>query len=311
MADYDVVVLGAGPGGYVAAIRAAQLGKKVAVVELKYWGGVCLNVGCIPSKALLRNAEIAHIITAEKKVFGIEGDATMAFGPTHARSRVVADASAKGVHYLMKKNKIDEIDGWGVITSPTSLDVTLADTTRRTVTFDNLIIATGCGHPAGARDVAVGARRDLRGADPHRPAPRVDHHRRVGRHRRRVRLRHDELRRRRHHRRVPRPDGPDRGPGRVQGAAQAVQEARRQGPARPPRSSRSRTAATRSRSRSARRRAATSRCWRPTRCFRRSGSRRGSRATASSRPASQLTDRGAIAIDELGRTNVPNDLRDR
>jgi dihydrolipoamide dehydrogenase len=143
MADYDVVVLGAGPGGYVAAIRAAQLGKKVAVVELKYWGGVCLNVGCIPSKALLRNAEIAHIITAEKKVFGIEGDAAMAFGPTHARSRVVADASAKGVHYLMKKNKIDEIDGWGVITSPTSLDVTLADTTRRTVTFDNLIIATG------------------------------------------------------------------------------------------------------------------------------------------------------------------------
>ena len=143
MADYDVVVLGAGPGGYVAAIRAAQLGKKVAVVELKYWGGVCLNVGCIPSKALLRNAEIAHIITAEKKVFGIEGDATMAFGPTHARSRAVADAIAKGVHYLMKKNKIDEIDGWGVITSPTSLDVTLADTTRRTITFDNLIIATG------------------------------------------------------------------------------------------------------------------------------------------------------------------------
>src|SRR3954471_22215912 len=143
MADYDVVVLGAGPGGYVAAIRAAQLGKKVAVVELKYWGGVCLNVGCIPSKALLRNAELAHIITAEKKVFGIEGDATMAFGPTHSRSRAVADASAKGVHYLMKKNSIDEIDGWGVITSPTSLDVTLADTSRRTVTFDNLIIGTG------------------------------------------------------------------------------------------------------------------------------------------------------------------------
>ncbi len=67
----------------------------------------------------------------------------MAFGPTHARSRTVADASAKGVHYLMKKNQIDEIDGWGVITSPTSLDVTLADTSRRTVTFDNLIIGTG------------------------------------------------------------------------------------------------------------------------------------------------------------------------
>jgi dihydrolipoamide dehydrogenase len=66
MADFDVVVLGAGPGGYVAAIRASQLGLKVAVVEEKYWGDVCPNVGCIPSKALLRNAQIAHIITHEK-----------------------------------------------------------------------------------------------------------------------------------------------------------------------------------------------------------------------------------------------------
>jgi len=143
MADFDLVVLGAGPGGYVAAIRAAQLDKKVAVVEEKYWGGVCLNVGCIPSKALLRNAELAHIITHEKKTFGIEGDATMAFGPTHARSRAVADASAKGVHYLMKKNKITELDGWGTITSPTSVDVKGADGSTRTVTFDNLILATG------------------------------------------------------------------------------------------------------------------------------------------------------------------------
>ena len=79
MTHFDVLVLGAGPGGYVAAIRAAQLGKSVAVVEEKYWGGVCLNVGCIPSKALLRNAEIAHIITKEKDTFGITGDATMDF----------------------------------------------------------------------------------------------------------------------------------------------------------------------------------------------------------------------------------------
>jgi dihydrolipoamide dehydrogenase len=143
MADFDVVVLGAGPGGYVAAIRAAQLGKRVAVVEKQYWGGVCLNVGCIPSKALLRNAEIAHIITQEKKTFGIEGDATMSYGTTHARSRSVADASAKGVHYLMKKNKIEEIDGWGTITSATSLDVALNDGSSRSVTFDHLIIATG------------------------------------------------------------------------------------------------------------------------------------------------------------------------
>ncbi|MEV4347773.1 dihydrolipoyl dehydrogenase [Actinoplanes sp. NPDC049596] len=138
MSHFDVLVLGAGPGGYVAAIRAAQLGKTVAVVEHKYWGGVCLNVGCIPSKALLRNAEIAHIITHEKKTFGIEGDATMSFAPTHQRSRKVAEASAKGVHFLMKKNKITEIDGWGTLTGPKSIDV---DGEQHT--FDNLIVATG------------------------------------------------------------------------------------------------------------------------------------------------------------------------
>ena len=73
---FDVVVLGAGPGGYVAAIRAAQLGKKTAIIETEYWGGVCLNVGCIPTKSLLRNAELAHIVTKEAKTFGIGGDIT-------------------------------------------------------------------------------------------------------------------------------------------------------------------------------------------------------------------------------------------
>jgi len=113
VSHFDLVVLGAGPGGYVAAIRASQLGLKVGVIEKQYWGGVCLNVGCIPSKALLRNAELAHILEHEKDKFGITGDATMDFKPTHARSREVSDSIVKGVHFLMKKNKVTEIHGWG------------------------------------------------------------------------------------------------------------------------------------------------------------------------------------------------------
>ncbi len=143
MSDFDVVVLGAGPGGYVAAIRASQLGLKAAVVEAKYWGGVCLNVGCIPSKALLRNAELAHILTHDKALFGIEGDAVLSFGPTHARSRTVSANIVRGVHYLMKKNSIEEIDGWGTLTSPTTMEVALTGGGSRSVTFDHLIVATG------------------------------------------------------------------------------------------------------------------------------------------------------------------------
>ncbi len=140
---FDVLVLGAGPGGYVAAIRAAQLGKTVAVVEDKYWGGVCLNVGCIPSKALLKNAELSHILTAEKDKFGIVGDAHLEFSTTHARSRAVSAGIVKGVHFLMKKNKITEIDGWGTLTSATTIDVKGHDGAVTPYTFDNLIIATG------------------------------------------------------------------------------------------------------------------------------------------------------------------------
>lgn len=143
MTHFDVLVLGAGPGGYVAAIRAAQLGKSVAVVEEKYWGGVCLNVGCIPSKALLKNAELSHLLTHEKAKFGIEGDATMSFGPTHKRSRQVSAGIVKGVHFLMKKNKITEIDGWGTLTGPTAIDVKGKDGETTSYTCDDLIIATG------------------------------------------------------------------------------------------------------------------------------------------------------------------------
>ncbi len=140
---FDTLVLGAGPGGYVAAIRAAQLGQKVAVVEEKYWGGVCLNVGCIPSKALLKNAELAHTLQHEKAKFGIEGEATMAFGPTHKRSRDVSAGIVKGVHFLMKKNKITEIDGWGTLQGRNDVDVKGKDGQTTRYTFDNLIIASG------------------------------------------------------------------------------------------------------------------------------------------------------------------------
>ncbi|MEV8565262.1 dihydrolipoyl dehydrogenase [Streptomyces sp. NPDC051322] len=142
---FDVVVLGAGPGGYVAAVRAAQLGKRVAVVEEKYWGGVCLNVGCIPSKALLRNAELAHIFMREAKTFGIkvEGQVSFDYGEAFRRSRKVADGRVKGVHYLMKKNKITEISGRGTFRDPHTLDVALFDGSTQTIGFDHCIVATG------------------------------------------------------------------------------------------------------------------------------------------------------------------------
>src|SRR6188472_1569723 len=143
MADFDVVVLGAGPGGYVAAIRASQLGKKVAVVEEKYWGGVCLNVGCIPSKALLKNAELAHTLNHKAEFFGISGEFTIDFGKAWDRSRVVADGRVKGIHFLMKKNKVTEYDGRGTFTGPKAISVAKADGTTEEVTFDNAIIATG------------------------------------------------------------------------------------------------------------------------------------------------------------------------
>jgi len=137
---FDVVVLGAGPGGYTAAVRATQLGLKAAVVEERYWGGVCLNVGCIPSKALLRNAELAHLVTQEAKTYGIEvnGQVRFDYGAAFTRSRKVADGRVKGVQYLMKKNKITQYDGRGTFTDPNTLQVG-ADS----VTFDHCIIAAG------------------------------------------------------------------------------------------------------------------------------------------------------------------------
>lgn len=143
--EYDVVVLGAGPGGYVAAIRAAQLGLKTAIVEKKYWGGVCLNVGCIPSKALLRNAELTHIVKEQAAEFGIriEGKVTFDYGEAFRRSRKVADGRVKGVHFLMRKNKITEYEGWANFNDAHTITVELNDGKSETLRFKNCIIATG------------------------------------------------------------------------------------------------------------------------------------------------------------------------
>jgi dihydrolipoyl dehydrogenase len=146
---FDVVVLGAGPGGYVAAIRAAQLGLQTAIIEERYWGGVCLNVGCIPSKALLRNAELAHLFTHERQTYGIKVDGQVSFDYTQAfqRSRAVSEKLVKGVQFLMKKNKITSFTGRGTFTDPNTLQVALqdakADGGAETVTFDHCIIAAG------------------------------------------------------------------------------------------------------------------------------------------------------------------------
>ncbi|MFF0149574.1 dihydrolipoamide dehydrogenase [Amycolatopsis sulphurea] len=139
-AHYDVVVLGAGVGGYVAAIRASQLGLSAAVVEEKYWGGVCLNVGCIPSKALLRNAELAHTVRDEAATYGISSDGEIRFdyAAAHERSRKVADGRVKGVHFLMKKNKITEYQGHGTFVDDHTLDVG-----GERITFGHCVIATG------------------------------------------------------------------------------------------------------------------------------------------------------------------------
>lgn len=140
---YDLLVLGAGSGGYVAAIRAAQAGMTVGIVEERYWGGVCLNTGCVPSKALLRNAEIASIVTHQSAMFGISGDVGLDYARAVSRSREVAEARVRGVHFLMRKNNIAEIDGHGRFTSPHGLRIDLREGGTRSVTFDHAVIATG------------------------------------------------------------------------------------------------------------------------------------------------------------------------
>ncbi len=141
--SYDVIVLGSGPGGYVAAIRASQLGLKTAIVEKESLGGICLNWGCIPTKALLKSAQVFEYINHAKDYGITVGAPTADFPGIVARSRGVADGMSKGVQFLMKKNKIDVIMGTGKVKPGKKIEVTTTDGKKEIVEGKHIIIATG------------------------------------------------------------------------------------------------------------------------------------------------------------------------
>jgi len=141
---YDVVVIGAGPGGYVAAVRSAQLGLKTAIVEKQWMGGVCLNVGCIPSKSLLKNADVAHTLRERGKEFGFSVEnLTLDYSVAVKRSRQVSDRLVRGVGFLMKKNNIDVHMGTAFLQSKDTVKVTDKDGKATQLKTKNVIIATG------------------------------------------------------------------------------------------------------------------------------------------------------------------------
>jgi dihydrolipoamide dehydrogenase len=144
MSIYDVIVIGAGPAGYVAAIRAAQLGLKTAVIDKQWLGGVCLNVGCIPSKALLKNAEVAHTLRERGKEFGFSFEnLKLDYSVAVKRSRQVSDRLVKGVGFLMKKNNIDVFIGTARLTAKDTLQVAEKDGQVSELSTRNIIVATG------------------------------------------------------------------------------------------------------------------------------------------------------------------------
>ncbi|RMF45508.1 MAG: FAD-dependent oxidoreductase, partial [Anaerolineae bacterium] len=144
MTTYDVIVIGAGPGGYVAAIRSAQLGLKTAIVDKLWLGGVCLNVGCIPSKALLKNAEIAHTLRERGKEFGFSFEnLKLDYSVAVKRSRKVSQRLTKGVGFLMRKNKIDVHMGTARLTARDTVVVTDKDGKETSLKAANIIVATG------------------------------------------------------------------------------------------------------------------------------------------------------------------------
>ena len=161
MTAFDVVVIGAGPGGYVCAIRAAQLGLKTAVVDKEWLGGVCLNVGCIPSKALLRNAEIAHLLRERGKEFGIRAQKLeLDFSAAVKRSRRVAGRLVRGVNFLMKKNDIQVYMGQARFSGPRTLVVETQEGGQETLEARHVVIATGAT-PAMIPGVEVDGERVL------------------------------------------------------------------------------------------------------------------------------------------------------
>ncbi|OIO89107.1 MAG: dihydrolipoyl dehydrogenase, partial [Anaerolineae bacterium CG2_30_58_95] len=144
MSTYDLIVIGAGPGGYVCAIRAAQLGQKVAIVDKQWLGGVCLNVGCIPSKALLKNAEVAHTLRERGKEFGFSFEnLRLDFPAAVKRSRQVSNRLVKGVEFLMKKNGIMVYMGTATLSAPQLVTVTDKDGKPTELTAKNIVVATG------------------------------------------------------------------------------------------------------------------------------------------------------------------------
>jgi dihydrolipoamide dehydrogenase len=144
MDNYDVIVIGAGPAGYVCAIRSAQLGLKTAIIDKQWLGGVCLNVGCVPSKALLRNAEVAHILRERSKEFGFSFDnLNLDYGVAVQRSRQVSDRLTKGVGFLMRKNNIEVHMGSAKVVSKDTVSVTDSEGKSTEFKAKNIVIATG------------------------------------------------------------------------------------------------------------------------------------------------------------------------